>query len=88
MFIGNDSDNRSDEAIASAHDLWIARCESAFGEQPRSFVGRLVVLAEDAEGPRKPTRDAEPHFPIVPEFRRTFFAARYNLLCRKFVQEE
>ncbi|MDE2774275.1 MAG: restriction endonuclease [Gemmatimonadota bacterium] len=83
---GKNFNNRAEEAIGSAHDLWIAWREGAFGEQPRPFVGWLI-LVEDAERSRKPVRDAEPHFPIFPEFRGASYAERYNILCRKLVQE-
>ncbi len=84
---GNNFNNRTEEALGSAHDLWTAYREGAFGEQPRPFVGWLI-LVEDAHGSRKPVRDGSPHFPIFPEFERASYADRYNFLCRKLVQEQ
>ncbi len=83
---GNNFNNRTEEAIGSAYDLWTAYREGAFGEQPRPFVGWLI-LVEDAEGSRRPIGDASPHFPIFREFRGASYADRYNILCRKLVQE-
>ncbi len=84
---GNNFNNRSEEAIGTAHDLWTAYRESAFGEQPRPFVGWLMLL-EDAPASRSPVRDTSPHFPVFKEFQGASYAERYNILCRKLVQEQ
>lgn len=83
---GNNFNNRAEEAIGAAHDLWTAYREGAFGEQPRPFVGWLV-LVEDAEGSRRSVSDAVSHFPVFREFEGSSYADRYNILCRKLVQE-
>lgn len=44
---GNNFNNRSEEAIGSAHDIWTAFREGAFGAQSRPFIGWLI-LVEDA----------------------------------------
>ena len=46
------------------------------------------MLVEDCKASRAPVRDAEPHFPVFPEFKRASYAARYDLLCKKLVQEK
>ena len=84
---GNNFNNRTEEAIGSAHNLWTAYREGAFGEQPRPFVGWLI-LVEDAEGSRNPIRDISPHFPVFREFEGTSYATRYNILCRKLMHEQ
>lgn len=84
---GNNFNNRTEEALGTAHDFWTAYREGAFGEQPRPFVGWLI-LVEDAEGSRNPIRDVSPHFPIFREFRGASYATRYNILCRKLMQEQ
>ena len=83
---GNNFNNRSEEAIGTAHDLWTAYREGAFGEQARPFVGWLMLL-EDAPASRAPVGDASPHFPVFKEFQGASYAERYNILCRKLVQE-
>ena len=83
---GNNFNNRSEEAIGTAHDLWTAYREGAFGEQTRPFVGWLMLL-EDAPASRAPVRDASPHFPVFTEFQGVSYAERYNILCRKLAQE-
>ena len=84
---GNNANNRAEEAIGTALDLWTAYREGAFGDVPRPFVGYLILI-EDAPGSRKPVEDKSPHFPVFPEFRSASYANRYNLLCKKLVQEQ
>ena len=84
---GNNFNNRTEEVIGTAHDLWTAYREGAFGEQPRPFVGWLI-LVEDAEGSRNPIRNVSPHFPIFREFEGASYATRYNILCRNLMQEQ
>lgn len=85
---GNNTNNRAEEAIGTAHDLWTAYREGAFGkEAARPFVGWLMLL-EDAPGSRAKVRDTSAHFPIFAEFKDASYAERYNLLCRKLVQEQ
>ena len=84
---GNNFNNRTEEAIGTAHDLWTAYREKAFGKQSRPFVGWLM-LVEDAPASRKPVRDKSPHFPISPEFQGASYLKRYDLLCQRLVQEQ
>ena len=84
---GNNFNNRTEEAIGTAHDFWTAYRENAFGKQPRPFVGWLM-LVEDAPGSRSPVRDASPHFPVFPEFQGASYLKRYDLLCQRLVQEQ
>ncbi len=50
---GNNFNNRTEEALGTAIDLWTAFREGAFGEAPRPFVGWLM-LVEDAPESRAP----------------------------------
>ena len=84
---GNNFNNRAEEAIGSAHDLWTAYREGAFGEKQRPFVGWLMML-EDSPGSRSPIRDKSPHFPLLSGFAGASYAERYNIMCRKFAQEQ
>lgn len=83
---GKNFNNRTEEAIGTAHDLWTAYREEAFGKQPRPFVGWLMMV-EDAPGSRSPVRDLSPHFPVFEEFKGASYLKRYNLLCQRLVQE-
>jgi hypothetical protein len=84
---GNNFNNRTEEAIGTAHDLWTAYREEAFGKQPRPFVGWLMMV-EDAPESRLPVRDTSPHFPVFEEFKGASYLKRYDLLCQKLVQEQ
>jgi hypothetical protein len=83
---GNNFNNRTEEALGTATDIWTAFREGAFGDAPRPFVGWLM-LVEDAPASRSPVRDASPHFPVFPEFRNASYADRYKILCDKLVRE-
>jgi len=84
---GNNFNNRTEEAIGTAHDLWTAYREEAFGKQPRPFVGWLMMV-EDAPGSRSPVRDSSPHFAVFEEFKGVSYLQRYDLLCQRLVQEQ
>ncbi len=83
---GNNFNNRAEEAIGTAHDFWTAYREGVFGNQPRPFVGWLI-LVEDAEKSRTPIRTDSPHFAVFEDFVGASYVERYNLLCRKLVRE-
>ena len=84
---GNNFNNRTEEAIGTAHDLWTAYREGAFGKQPRPFVGWLM-LVEDTAKSRSPVRDRSPHFEVFKEFQKASYLARYDILCQRLMQEQ
>ena len=84
---GNNANNRCEEALGSAVDLWTAYREGAFGNIRRPFVGYLV-LVEDAPSSRRPVTADSPHFDVFPEFRDASYVQRYSLLCQKLMQEQ
>lgn len=84
---GNNFNNRTEEAIGTAHDLWTAYREGAFGKQPRPFIGWLMMV-EDAPESRRPVKDRSPHFPIFEEFKNASYLQRYDVLCQRLVQEQ
>lgn len=84
---GNNFNNRSEEAIGTAHDLWTAYREGAFGDQPRPFVGWLMMV-EDAPESRRPVNDRSPHFPVFAEFRGASYLRRYDILCQRLAKEQ
>lgn len=84
---GNNFNNRTEEAIGTAHDFWTAYREEAFGKQSRPFVGWLM-LVEDAPKSRSAVKDKSPHFPVFEEFKEASYLKRYDLLCQKLMQEQ
>lgn len=83
---GNNFNNRTEEAIGSATDLWTAYREGAFSNQARPFVGYLAVL-EDCDASTRPVRVSEPHFNVFPEFNDASYEKRYCLLCTRLLRE-
>jgi len=84
---GNNFNNRTEEAIGTAHDLWTAYREGGFGKYPRPFVGWMMMV-EDAPESRAAKRESAPHFPVFPEFRGASYLKRYDILCQRLVQEQ
>lgn len=83
---GNNFNNRTEEALGSALDLWTAYREGAFGNSPTPWLGYLMLL-EDSPESRTHVRVSEPHFPVFEEFKLSSYATRYELFCRKMVRE-
>jgi hypothetical protein len=83
---GNNYNNRVEESIGNAVDLWTAYREGAFRMSPQPWLGYLFLL-EDVRGSRTPVRVGQHHFPVFPEFVDASYAKRYELLCRKLVRE-
>ena len=84
---GNNFNNRTEEALGTAHDIWTAYREGAFGKQPHPFIGWLMMV-EDAPGSQKPINDRSPHFPIFDDFRGASYLKRYDILCQRMMQEQ
>lgn len=83
---GNNYNNRTEESIGSAVDLWAAYREGAFKPSARPWLGYLMLL-EEAPGSTTPVRAREPHFKVFPEFKNASYAKRYEVLLTKLVRE-
>ncbi len=83
---GNNFNNRTEEAIGSALDIWTAFREKAYLESPQPFLGYFFML-EDCEASNQPVSVNEPHFKVFPEFIGASYMRRYELFCRKLVLE-
>lgn len=100
--IGNNVNNRSEEAVGSAKDLWTAYREGRFGKgAPTPFLGYLFLL-EDRANVKRPVSNKEPYFKVDSVFRGleapvnkkgailhmgVSYAERYEVLCRRLVLE-
>ncbi len=84
---GNNLNNRVEEAIGNAADLLTAFREGVFGENPKPFLGYFFVI-EECEDSTRPVAVNSPHFPAMPEFDEASYIRRYEILCRKLVQEQ
>ncbi len=83
---GNNYNNRTEEAIGSATDIWSAYREGAFKPSARPWLGYLMLLEEAPES-LNPVRAREPHFKVFPEFKDASYAKRYEILLTKLVRE-
>lgn len=83
---GNNFNNRTEEALGSATDLWTAYREGAFKLSQRPWLGYFMLLEEEQKSMR-PIGVSESHFPVLDEFRGASYAKRYELLCQKLVRE-
>jgi hypothetical protein len=83
---GNNFNNRTEEAMGSALDLWTAYREGAFNSTIRPWLGYFFML-EECENSSRPVKVQEPHFKVFPEFINASYAKRYELFCRKLVRE-
>lgn len=100
--ISNNVNNRGEEALGSAKDIWTAFREGRFGKGATApFLGYFFLL-EDRDEVKKPVANKEPYFDVDPVFRgesRTVgkkgkvkylgvtYAKRYEILCRRLVLE-
>jgi hypothetical protein len=98
--IGNNVNNRSEEAVGSAKDIWTAYREGRFGKSPAPFLGYFFLL-EDRANVKVPVSNKEPYFAVDPIFRGearqaekgavrykgVSYSKRYELLCRRLVLE-
>ncbi len=83
---GNNYNNRTEEAIGSATDLWLAYRDGALKQSPRPWVGYLMLLEETVRS-MSPVAVREPHFPVFEEFRAASYAKRYEILLTKLIRE-
>jgi hypothetical protein len=83
---GNNFNNRTEEALGNATDLWAAYREGAFKPAARPWLGYVFIL-EDCPKSRAPVRVAEPHFSVFAEFRSASYAKRYEILLTKLLRE-
>jgi hypothetical protein len=83
---GNNFNNRTEEAMGSALDLWTAFRERAYLDSPQPFLGYFFML-EDCPASNRPVKVQEPHFKVLPEFVGASYTKRYELFCRKLVLE-
>jgi len=83
---GNNYNNRTEEAIGSATDIWAAYREGAFKPSARPWLGYMMLL-EEAPGSMRSVKAQEPHFQVFPEFKDASYAKRYEILLTKLVRE-
>lgn len=83
---GNNFNNRTEEAMGSALDIWTAYQKGVFGIQNAPWLGYFLVL-EDCEKSSVPVAVRSPHFPVLPEFVNASYKDRYEIFCNKLLLE-
>jgi hypothetical protein len=83
---GNNFNNRVEESVGSATDLWTAYREGAIPTTPKPWLGYLMLLV-DCEESTRPVSVREPHFEVFPEFKEASYAERYRILLNKLMRE-
>jgi hypothetical protein len=82
---GNNFNNRTEESLGNATDLWAAYAEGAFKPSERPWLGYFMLL-EDTPRSNCPVRPRQPHFKVFQEFEDASYAARYEILITKLVR--
>jgi hypothetical protein len=83
---GNNFNNRSEEAIGNATDLWAAYREGAFKPSARPWLGYIFIL-ENCPKSQSPVKVVQSHFNVFPEFQKASYARRYEILLTKLLRE-
>jgi Restriction endonuclease XhoI len=82
---GKNFNNRAEEAVGSATDIWTAYREGRFGDV-RPWLGYLFLL-ENAPEASRPVGAREPFFEIDEAFKGASYKERYEIFCRRLVRE-
>ena len=83
---GNNFNNRVEEALGNATDLWTAYREGVFRPSSRPWLGYFMLL-EDSSGSTTPVKVDEPNFKVLDVFRKSSYAERYRIFCERLILE-
>jgi hypothetical protein len=83
---GNNFNNRTEESLGNATDLWTAYREGAFRPSRKPWLG-YVMLLEEAPDSLRPISVRESHFNVFEEFHDSSYAKRYEILLTKLLRE-
>ena len=78
--LGNNANNRFEEAIGNAVDFHHADREGAFNANERPWVGYIFLLAPTSDAIR-PVRTSAPHFPVLARHLNASYAERLGTMC-------
>jgi hypothetical protein len=83
---GNNFNNRTEEALGNATDLWAAYREGAFKPSARPWLGYVFIL-EDCPKSNSPVKVRQSHYKVFDEFVGASYARRYEILLTKLLRE-
>lgn len=84
--IGNNFNNRTEEALGNAVDIWKAYEEGTFGPI-RPWLGFVFVVEHSDVSSRVSRVDPSTLFPADPIFSGTSYVDRYRILAQRLVRE-
>jgi hypothetical protein len=84
---GNNFNNRTEEVLGNAIDLWTAFRDKGFPQTTPPWLGYLILVEKSAKS-TSPVRVKEPHYNVRSEFNNTSYIDRYKLLCQKLMLEK
>jgi hypothetical protein len=84
---GNNFNNRTEEVLGNAVDLWTAFREKGFPQTTPPWIG-YFILVEKSMKSTNVIRLKEPHYKVRSEFVNTSYLDRYKLLCQKLMLEK
>lgn len=83
---GNNFNNRVEEALGNATDIWTAFREGAFNVSRRPWLGYFMMLEEHTKSVG-PVKFSSPHFPAFKVFNGASYARRYEIFCERLTRE-
>lgn len=83
---GNNFNNRVEEAVGSATDVWTAYREGRFGQEFHPLLAYFFLL-EDCAEVHTPVSLREPYFAVDPIFKDASYSQRYAILCQRLKLE-
>lgn len=83
---GNNFNNRSEEAMGNAMDVWRATQDGVFGSV-RPWLGFVMVVEEAPQSTTPLSRESNALYPTDPVFAGTSYIDRYRILFQRLVNE-
>lgn len=83
---GNNFNNRTEEALGNATDLWKAYREQEFPTFGTPWVGYLMVIGDDQKS-TTPVKNYSNFYPVLQEFENASYIDSYRILCEKLMTE-
>jgi len=85
--LGNNFNNRIEEALGNATDFWAAYREGIFRPSERPWLGYLFMLEESDDSLRATRTIRLEPFKVDEAFQRRSYAKRYELACERLVRD-
>ncbi|MCL2203881.1 MAG: PaeR7I family type II restriction endonuclease [Defluviitaleaceae bacterium] len=82
---GNNFNNRTEEAMGSALDIWTAFREGVF-KTSNPWLGYMMML-EECNASSSSVSVRSPHFNVMKEFENSSYIKRYEIFCNKLIWE-